>query len=177
MYSCDQTSVELLALVEMRKPSSADCHGVARLPPYHCQCNPIELIYVKVKRFVADRNSTFKLSDMETLTHEVKGSVHGLGLRKPEPGDGVRVDPLEIWDAAMCRKCRARKKATTDEDEGGEDPRPSEGWSGKDDQPERINGDSNFDYNTELRDTENDDSEEVDEVDPSNSTVSEEWLP
>nr|KAF6492390.1 hypothetical protein HJG59_009594 [Molossus molossus] len=37
--------------------------------------------------------------------------------------------------------------------------------------------DSNFDYDTELSDTENEIGEEVDEVGPSNSIVSEEWLP
>lgn len=37
--------------------------------------------------------------------------------------------------------------------------------------------DSNFDYGTELSDTENEDGEGVDEVGPSNSIVSEEWLP
>lgn len=37
--------------------------------------------------------------------------------------------------------------------------------------------DGNFDYDTELSDTENEDGEEVDQVGPSNSIVSEEWLP
>jgi len=37
--------------------------------------------------------------------------------------------------------------------------------------------DSNFDYDTESSDTENEDGEEVDEVGPSNSIVSEKWLP
>lgn len=37
--------------------------------------------------------------------------------------------------------------------------------------------DSDFDYDTELSDTENEDGEEVDEVDPNNSILSEEWLP
>ncbi|CAH2087090.1 unnamed protein product [Euphydryas editha] len=37
--------------------------------------------------------------------------------------------------------------------------------------------DSNFDYDTELSDTENKYGEEVDEVGPNNSNGSEEWLP
>lgn len=36
---------------------------------------------------------------------------------------------------------------------------------------------SNFEYDTELSDTENEDGEKVEEVGPSNSIVSEEWLP
>jgi hypothetical protein len=38
-------------------------HQVIRLPPYHCQYNPIELICSQVKREVVDRNKTFKLAD------------------------------------------------------------------------------------------------------------------
>jgi hypothetical protein len=36
-------------------------HGytVLRLPPYHPEMNPIELIWATVKKWVADRNVTF----------------------------------------------------------------------------------------------------------------------
>jgi hypothetical protein len=46
-------------------------HQVIRLSPYHCQYNPIELIWVQVKREVADRNKTFKLADVERLMSDV----------------------------------------------------------------------------------------------------------
>jgi transposase len=45
-------------------------HEVLRLPPYHCQYNPIELIWAKVKREVAENNSTFKIQDVRRLLEE-----------------------------------------------------------------------------------------------------------
>jgi transposase len=45
-------------------------HKVVRLPPYYCQYNPIELIWTQVKGRVAEKNSTFKIADVETLVHK-----------------------------------------------------------------------------------------------------------
>jgi len=50
-------------------------HEVVRLPPYHCQYNPIKLIWAQVKGQVAKNNTTFKMSDLERLTHEALDSV------------------------------------------------------------------------------------------------------
>lgn len=43
-------------------------HSVLRLPPYHPELNPIEKIWALVKNWVASRNTTFKLVDVEKLT-------------------------------------------------------------------------------------------------------------
>jgi hypothetical protein len=40
---------------------------VVRLPPYHYQYNPIELIWSQVKDKVAEKNNTFKMTDVEVL--------------------------------------------------------------------------------------------------------------
>ncbi|XP_074035663.1 uncharacterized protein [Leptinotarsa decemlineata] len=40
---------------------------VLRLPPYHCELNPIELIWADVKNFVAQHNTTFKFADLKVL--------------------------------------------------------------------------------------------------------------
>lgn len=45
-------------------------HEVLRLPPYHCEYNPIELIWAKVKREVAEQNKTFKIQDVRILLEE-----------------------------------------------------------------------------------------------------------
>jgi transposase len=45
-------------------------HEVVRLPPYHCQYNPIELIWAQVKGEVAARNKTFKIKDVRKLLEE-----------------------------------------------------------------------------------------------------------
>lgn len=45
-------------------------HSVIRLPPYHPELNPIEKIWGNVKNWVAQRNVTFKLSDVEKLARQ-----------------------------------------------------------------------------------------------------------
>ncbi|KAL4107543.1 hypothetical protein QTP88_017874 [Uroleucon formosanum] len=50
-------------------------HEVIRLPPYHCQYNPIELIWAKVKGEVAKNNNTFKMADVEKLAHVAMDAV------------------------------------------------------------------------------------------------------
>lgn len=42
-------------------------HEVLRLPPYHCDLNPIELIWADVKRNVAHENDTFKKTNVKDL--------------------------------------------------------------------------------------------------------------
>ena len=50
-------------------------HQVVRLPPYHCDLNPIELIWADVKRYVATNNSTFKKKDTKHLIEEAFESI------------------------------------------------------------------------------------------------------
>ncbi|XP_050500824.1 uncharacterized protein LOC126880805 [Diabrotica virgifera virgifera] len=40
---------------------------VLRTPPYHCELNPIELIWAKIKNEVAQKNTTYKLKDVKLL--------------------------------------------------------------------------------------------------------------
>ncbi|KAI5637523.1 DDE superfamily endonuclease domain-containing protein [Phthorimaea operculella] len=40
---------------------------VLRLPPYHCELNPIELIWAQIKGYVGRHNKTFKLDAVEEL--------------------------------------------------------------------------------------------------------------
>lgn len=42
-------------------------HTVLRLPPYHCELNPIELAWVMVKTYVKQNNNTFKIDDVKNL--------------------------------------------------------------------------------------------------------------
>lgn len=51
-------------------------HEVVRLPPYHCQYNPIELIWAHVKSKVAEKNNTFKMADIEMLVNNALDAVY-----------------------------------------------------------------------------------------------------
>lgn len=42
-------------------------HTVLRLPPYHCELNPIELAWAMVKTYVKQNNTTFKIDDVRVL--------------------------------------------------------------------------------------------------------------
>jgi len=44
-------------------------HEVIRLPPYHRQYNPIELIWAQVKGEIANENNSFKSTDLENLVN------------------------------------------------------------------------------------------------------------
>jgi transposase len=68
---------ELLDLASLHKPVQplyaveelAAAHNVKilRTPPYHCELNPIEMIWAQVKGYVAANNKTFKLEDLRLL--------------------------------------------------------------------------------------------------------------
>jgi len=42
-------------------------YTVLRLPPYHCELNPIELAWTMVKTYVKQNNNTFKIDDVKHL--------------------------------------------------------------------------------------------------------------
>ena len=42
-------------------------HEIVRLPPYHCELNPIEMAWAQVKK---TNNSKFTLSHVKDLTYE-----------------------------------------------------------------------------------------------------------
>lgn len=50
---------------------------ILRLPPYHCELNPIELVWAQVKGYVAKNNKTFKINEVRSLFEE--------GLRQVTP--------------------------------------------------------------------------------------------
>ena len=56
-------------------------HQVLRLPPYHCDLNPIELIWVDLNQYVASNKSTFKSSDVR---QQIKGGFSQMDKAKWE---------------------------------------------------------------------------------------------
>lgn len=79
-FSDDCLKSELLQLVKQNKHmflayqidtlASAAGHEVVRLPPYHCELNPIELVWSQVKGYVASKNTDFKIDSVEKLLLE-----------------------------------------------------------------------------------------------------------
>lgn len=55
---------------------------VFRLPPYHCELNPIELIWAQVKGEVARNNTTYKLADVQILFQNAISNVSPENWRK-----------------------------------------------------------------------------------------------
>ena len=45
-------------------------HTVLRLPPYHYDLNPVELIWAQLKGYVAANNATFKLPAVQQLAED-----------------------------------------------------------------------------------------------------------
>ncbi|XP_066950811.1 uncharacterized protein [Macrobrachium rosenbergii] len=70
-------------------------HQVVRLPPYHCEYNPIELIWAQVKTYVAKRNN-FKMADLKPLVKEAIQSVTAENLANAVKHS----ENLQIADAA-----------------------------------------------------------------------------
>ncbi|KAJ8728988.1 hypothetical protein PYW07_006684 [Mythimna separata] len=49
--------------------------SVLRLPPYHCELNPIELIWAQMKGNVAQHNKTFKLDEVKRLLPQALANI------------------------------------------------------------------------------------------------------
>jgi len=54
----------MLSTIYMAKNTG---HSVLRLPPYHCELNPIELAWAMVKTYVKQNNNTFNIDDVWVL--------------------------------------------------------------------------------------------------------------
>ena len=75
-HSDDMLRPELLMLAKRNKQNKSfqinkfvesKGHMCLRLPPYHPQLNPIELVWSQIKRTVAMENTTFKMKDIKLL--------------------------------------------------------------------------------------------------------------
>lgn len=72
---------ELLDIVKQIKPRydeylidelvKSHNRKILRLPPYHCELNPIELAWAAVKGHVKKNNTTYKLCGVKTLLVEI----------------------------------------------------------------------------------------------------------
>ena len=84
-FTSNMFKPELYKLVKMNKPlekpSKIDSilgnhgHTVIRLPPYHPDLNPIELIWAQLKHSVAKNNTTFDNKNIIDLTRQACQSI------------------------------------------------------------------------------------------------------
>lgn len=83
-YDEKMTKRELYHLIVINKPPKKYIvdqlikehgHEVLRLPPYHCDLNPIEYIWNLVKQRVADKNIDQSEREIENLTREAINSI------------------------------------------------------------------------------------------------------
>lgn len=69
---------------------------VLRLPPYHCELNPIELVWSLVKSYVKSNNTTYKTIDVKHLLHQAIDRV------KPEDWQSfiryVKDEEQKFWN-------------------------------------------------------------------------------
>lgn len=75
---------QLLALAKQNKPEPTYVideivreygHEVLRLPPYHPDLNPIELIWSQVKKLIASRNLTYRLNDLVQIAENAFNDI------------------------------------------------------------------------------------------------------
>lgn len=67
-----KTKYQSYVIDEMAKKVGVE---VLRLPPYHCELNPIELVWADVKGYVARNNTTFKMADVKKLFQEALDNI------------------------------------------------------------------------------------------------------
>ncbi|XP_066944515.1 uncharacterized protein [Macrobrachium rosenbergii] len=67
-------SVKIKDIYVVDKIAAENGPEIIRLPPYHCQYNPIGLIWGQVKSFIAKRNN-YKMANQQELTKEALDTV------------------------------------------------------------------------------------------------------
>ncbi|KAJ8911142.1 hypothetical protein NQ315_004432 [Exocentrus adspersus] len=68
-------------------------HIPLRLPPYHPDLNPIEMVWAQIKNNVAKRNVTFKLDDVKKLTEEEFSALTPPEVRLTQGDDSDKDQP------------------------------------------------------------------------------------
>ncbi|GAB6030215.1 hypothetical protein CHUAL_014172 [Chamberlinius hualienensis] len=84
-WKADMLKVELLALINSVKEkynryqidiiAEAAGHTVLRLPPYHCDLNPLEMVWSQLKGLIGYNNAAFKLTNVENLVEKALAEV------------------------------------------------------------------------------------------------------
>lgn len=91
-FTDEMLKIDLYALIKLHKPRfktyeidtimEQNGHTVLRLPPYHPDLNPIELVWASLKQFVAEKNLNFNFKTVEHLCDEFFNSFSEDDWRK-----------------------------------------------------------------------------------------------
>ncbi|XP_052682713.1 uncharacterized protein LOC128163207 [Crassostrea angulata] len=104
-YNPRMIKAELVTLVKQHKPrpkyviddlASQSGHTVLHLPPYHCELNPIELVWAELKSFVARSNATFKKEKVKELFIQAR-STYGVEKRRKVESHVIREVEEKLW--------------------------------------------------------------------------------
>nr|XP_034334823.1 uncharacterized protein LOC117691984 [Crassostrea gigas] len=104
-YNPRMIKAELVTLVKQHKPrpkyviddlASQSGHTVLRLPPYHCELNPIELVWAELKSFVARSNATFKKEKVKELFIQAR-STYGVEKWRKVESHVIREVEEKLW--------------------------------------------------------------------------------
>ena len=83
-FNKDLLKPELYRIILQNKPEKkrivdemilSHGHLILRLPPYHCDLNPIELLWGIIKNDIGQRNSSFKLTEMRKLADQAMNRI------------------------------------------------------------------------------------------------------
>ncbi|XP_067131417.1 uncharacterized protein [Centruroides vittatus] len=97
---------------EMAKEIGVD---VLRLPPYHCNLNPIELIWADMKGYIARHNTTFKLSDVRILMNKAIEQITEERWRKCI--EHIEKEEQRMWELDEISETVVEKLIITNSDE------------------------------------------------------------
>ncbi|XP_072933654.1 uncharacterized protein [Epargyreus clarus] len=115
-FDARMTKPELYQIIKVNKPAKkyvvdellrSHGHEVVRLPPYHCDLNPIEYIWNLVKQRVADKNIDQSERQIEQLTREAIQSITAADWRKEV--NHVRRLEEEYWAKDRLQEMRERE--------------------------------------------------------------------
>ncbi|KAJ8915850.1 hypothetical protein NQ315_004663 [Exocentrus adspersus] len=85
---------------------------VLRLPPYHNELNPMELIWTKIKNGVSEENTTFNLENLKLL---VKKQINRISAKTwSECVVHVQNEEQRLWDLAIVNDALVDPVVTTE---------------------------------------------------------------
>ena len=91
-------------------------HEVVRIPPYHCELNPIELCWSQVKVYLKEYNKEFTLTAVKCLTYEGFNKVGAAEWKKNIEHVKRKAEDY-YWEADNLQEMQVEFTIRVDEDD------------------------------------------------------------